>query len=244
MGGSGGIRIAFIIEDASMETTTLERRRSDPERSSKFPSFLGMQDQELQSLSAHAKLQSFPRNKIVIHEGDHTDSVYVIHSGRVKVFLYGKNGKEIDLNVLGPGEYFGEMVLDSGPRSASVMTLEAAQFFIIPQSVFREFVIKHPEFAMRLIKTLIFRTRGLLNNVRSLASLDVYGRVARLLLDLAVEEDDKLVILGKLTKQEIANRVGASREMISRVFKDLSTGGYIELAKDRITIAKTLPGHW
>ena len=228
-----------------METTTLERKRTAFERPAKFPSFLGMQDEELHSLSAHAKLQSYPRNKIVVHEGDRTDSVYVIHSGRVKVFLYGRNGKEIDLNVLGPGEYFGEMVLDAGPRSASVMTLEASQFFIIPQPVFREFVIKHPEFAMRLIKTLIHRARGLLNNVRSLASLDVYGRVARLLLDLAAEDEDgKLVILGKLTKQEIANRVGASREMISRVFKDLSTGGYIELEKGRIVIAKSLPGHW
>ncbi len=224
--------------------TTLERKRSDLERSPRFPSFLGLQDEELQSLSAHATLQSFPRHKIVVHEGDRTDSVYVIHSGRVKVFLYGKNGKEIDLNVLGHGEYFGEMVLDHGPRSASVMTLEPSQFFIIPQPVFREFVIKHPEFAMRLIKTLIFRTRGLLNNVRSLASLDVYGRVARLLLDLAVENEGRLVIQGKLTKQEIANRVGASREMISRVFKDLSTGGYIEMEKDLIIIAKTLPGHW
>ncbi len=208
------------------------------------PSFLGLEDAELESLSAHAKLQSFPRNKIVVHEGDKTDSVYVIHSGRVKVYLNGKNGKEIDLNILGPGEYFGEMVLDSGPRSASVMTIEPAQFFIIPHAVFRDFVTKHPEFAMRLIKMLIFRTRGLLNNVKSLASLDVYGRVARLLLELAVEQDGQLVILGKLTKQEIANRVGASREMISRVFKDLSTGGYIEQEKGKILIAKTLPGHW
>lgn len=227
-----------------METTTLERRRTAFERTPKFPSFLGLQDGELHSLSAHAKLQSYPRNKIVVHEGDRTDSVYVIHSGRVKVFLYGRNGKEIDLNVLGPGEYFGEMVLDHGPRSASVMTLEPSQFFIIPQPVFRDFVVKHPEFALRLIKTLILRTRGLLNNVRSLASLDVYGRVARLLLELAVEEDGRLVIHGKLTKQEIANRVGASREMISRVFKDLCTGGYIELEKGKLTIAKTLPGHW
>ncbi len=223
--------------------TTIERRPA-AQRPPKFPSFLGMQDEELHSLSAHAKLQSFPRHKIVIHEGDRSDSVYVIHSGRVKVFLYGRNGKEMDLNVLGPGEYFGEMVLDSGPRSASVMTLEPAEFFIIPQAVFREFVIKHPEFAMRLIKTLIFRTRGLLNNVRSLASLDVYGRVARLLIDLAIDEDGRQVIVGKLTKQDIANRVGASREMISRVFKDLCAGGYIETEKGRITIAKTLPSHW
>ena len=224
--------------------TALEHKRSTPDQSPKFPSFLGMRDAELESLSGHAKLQSYPRNKIVVHEGDRTDSVYVIHSGRVKVFLYGRNGKEIDLNILGPGEYFGEMVLDAGPRSASVITLEPAQFFIIPQPVFRDFVIKHPEFAMRLIKTLIFRTRGLLNNVRSLASLDVYGRVARLLLELAEEVDGRLVIQGKLTKQEIANRVGASREMISRVFKDLCTGGYIEMEKDRIVIAKTLPDRW
>jgi len=224
--------------------STLERKRGPSAPAAKFPSFLGLQDEELHTLSVHAKLQSFPRNKLIIHEGDRTDSVYVIHSGRVKVFLYGRNGKEIDLNILGPGEYFGEMVLDSGPRSASVMTLEPSQFFIIPQPVFRGFVTKHPDFAMRLIKTLIFRARGLLNNVRSLASLDVYGRVARLLLDLATEEGGKLVIHGKLTKQEIANRVGASREMISRVFKDLSVGGYIEVEKTKITIARNLPDHW
>ena len=224
--------------------TTVENKRSNQERTPKFPSFLGIQDEELHSLSAHATLQSFPRHKIIIHEGDRTDSVYIIHSGRVKVFLYGRNGKEIDLTVLGPGEYFGEMVLDNGPRSASIMTLEPCQFFIVPHQVFRDFVVKHPEFTMRLIKTLIFRARGLLNNVRSLASLDVYGRVARLLLDLAVEQDGKMVIVGKLTKQEIANRVGASREMISRVFKDLTAGGYIELEKGRITIAKSLPGQW
>ncbi len=222
--------------------TTFENKRSGQERSPKFPGFLGIRDEELHSLSAHATLQSFPRHKIIIHEGDRTDSVYIIHSGRVKVFLYGRNGKEIDLTVLGPGEYFGEMVLDNGPRSASIMTIEPCQFFIVPQPVFRDFVARHPEFTMRLIKTLIFRARGLLNNVRSLASLDVYGRVARLLLDLAVEQDGKMVIVGKLTKQEIANRVGASREMISRVFKDLTAGGYIEIEKGRITIARSLPG--
>ena len=221
-----------------------ERKRSIPGPAGKLPSFLGLTDEEIRSLSAHVELQSYPRNKAVINEGDSTDSVYVIHSGRVKVFLYGRNGKEIDLNILGPGEYFGEMVLDSGPRSASVMTIEPSEFFIIPQRVFRDFLVMHPDFAMRLIKMLIYRTRGLLNNVRSLASLDVYGRVARLLLDLATEEDGKLVIDGKLTKQEIANRVGASREMISRVFKDLSVGGYIEVEKNRITIARNLPDHW
>ena len=224
--------------------TTIERKRAATERSPKFPGVLGIEDAELQSLAAHAKLQAFPRHKMIIHEGDRTDTFYIIQSGRVKVFLYGRNGKEIDLTTLGPGEYFGEMVLDNGPRSASIMTIEPCQFYVVPQPVFRDFLAKHPEFTMRLIKTLILRARGLLNNVRSLASLDVYGRVARLLLDLAVEQDGRMVIEGKLTKQEIANRIGASREMISRVFKDLSGGGYINLEKDRIVIAKSLPGHW
>ena len=220
-----------------------------PERDTLAPTarmtrILDLHDEELQSLAEHAQLQSYPKNKVIVSEGDKTSSIYVIHSGRVKVFLYGRNGKEIDLNILGPGEYFGEMVLDSGPRSATVMTLEPAKLFIIPHAVFRAFVIKHPEFAMRLIKTLILRTRGLLNNVRSLALLDVYGRVARLLLELAVEEDGRLVVLGKLTKQDIANRVGASREMISRVFKDLAQGGYIELEKGKITIVRNLPEGW
>ena len=223
---------------------TPERKRGVSRREGKVPPAPGLQDDELLTLSAHAKLQSFPRNQAIVNEGDRTDSVYIIHSGHVKVFLYGRNGKEIDLNILGPGEYFGEMVLDSGPRSASVMTLEPTQLFIIPQRVFLDFLVKHPDFAMRLIKTLIHRTRGLLNDVRSLASLDVYGRVARLLLELAVEEDGVLVIHGKLTKQDIANRVGASREMISRVFKDLTMGGYIEVEKTRITIARVPPDHW
>ncbi len=227
-----------------MQTQTIaERRRASGTTSRTFPAIPGIQDEELESLSTHATVQGYPRRKLIVHEGDRTNSVYLIRSGRVRVFLYGKNGREIDVNELGPGEYFGEMVLDAGPRSASVMALEATECFVIPLAAFREFIAGHPDFTLRLIKTLIHRTRGLLNNVRSLASLDVYGRVARLLLELAREEAGRQVIHGKLTKQDIANRVGASREMISRVFKDLTVGGYIVVEKDRITIARTLPEH-
>lgn len=221
-----------------------EHQRASAIRSAKFPAVPGLQDEELASLSENGRLQRFARNTVIIREGDRTDSVYFVRSGRVKVFLYGETGREVYINVLGAGEYFGEMVLDTGPRSASVICLEETECLIIPLTVFRAFVIKHPEFALRLIQTLIHRTRGLLNNVRSLALLDVYGRVARLLLDLAEDEDGKQVVRGKLTKQDIANRVGASREMISRVFKDLQTGGYIELEKNQITIARSLPERW
>lgn len=204
-----------------------------------------MQDDSLEVLSAHAPVRTFPKNALVITEGDSTtDSVYLIRSGRLKVYLCSAAGKEVDLNVLGPGDYFGEMELDQGPRSASVVALERSELAVIRQSEFRKFLAENPNFAMQLILKLIARKRGLLKNVKSLALLDVSHRVARLLLEMATEENGKLIITQKLSKRDIANRVGATREMASRVFKDLVVSGYIELENEKITIAKRLPQHW
>ncbi len=135
------------------------------------------------------------------------------------------------------------MVLDEGPRSASVATLETSKFYIIPKAEFRRFLSGHPDFAMKLINRLMHRVRALTENVRNLALLDVYGRVARLLLELAVEQDGKLVVTEKLTQKDIADRVGASREMVSRIFKDLVAGGYVTLEHKQITINRDLPPH-
>ncbi|RPI41017.1 MAG: Crp/Fnr family transcriptional regulator, partial [Betaproteobacteria bacterium] len=185
-----------------------------------------------------------PRNTIILSEGDETDSLYIIVSGRVKVFLSDDAGKEVVLGTQGPGDYFGEMAIDGRPRSASVMTLEPSQFAVIPKAKFREFVRSHPDFAVHVIEKLAGRIRTLTENFKSLALLDVYGRVARLLLDLARDQDGKLVVGERLTHQEIASRVGASREMISKIFKGLSQGGYISVDRRRIIINKTPPRHW
>lgn len=213
-------------------------------RSAATPPFLGLEEHELRALSAHATVQAFPKNTVVINEGDRTDSIFFIRAGRVKVYLHSELGREVVLNVHGPGEYFGEMVLDEGPRSASVMTLEPSQFLIISKADFRQFLSTHPDFAMRLINRLMGRVRALTENVRSLALMDVYGRVARLLLELAVEDDERLVVTEKLTQKDIADRVGASREMVSRIFKDLIAGGYIAVENKQITINKDLPRRW
>jgi CRP/FNR family cyclic AMP-dependent transcriptional regulator len=199
---------------------------------------------ELRTLSAEGVVKAFPKQAVIVNEGDETDSLYVILSGRVKVFLSDEAGKEIVLGTQGPGEYFGEMVLDGGPRSASVMTLEPCRFAVVPKQKFREFLRTHSDFSVHLIEKLIRRTRALTDSVKSLALMDVYGRVARLLLELATEEDDRLVIHEKLTQQDIASRVGASREMISKILKDLSAGGYVTVEQKRITINKTPPKHW
>jgi CRP/FNR family cyclic AMP-dependent transcriptional regulator len=203
-----------------------------------------LSEAELEAVSRRAVTRTLPKSAVVVSEGDGTDSLYIIVSGRVRIFVSDEKGKEIVLGNAGPGEYFGEMVLDEGPRSASVMTLEPTRFLVVPKEDFMGFVAKSPEFSLHLIRKLIRRVRSLTNDVKSLALMDVYGRVARMLLELAVERDGMQVIEGRLTQQEMANRVGASREMISRILTDLASGGYITVARDRITIARALPRAW
>jgi len=198
----------------------------------------------LRAIAAHAVTRTFPKNAIILNEGDRADCLYVILEGRVKVFVANPDGKEVLLSTQGPGEYFGEMMLDEGPRSASVITLEPSRFLVVPKAEFRQFLLDNPPFAVQLIEGLIHRVRSLTKNVKSLALMDVYGRVARVLLELAEERDGSMVITHKLTQQDIASRVGASREMISKILKDLSVGGYITVEHRRITINKKPPQHW
>ena len=136
------------------------------------------------------------------------------------------------------------MILDEGPRSASVMTLEPSRFSVITTDQFKQFLAKNPEAGLELVKSLIHRVRALTKAVGNLALLDVYGRVARLLLDLATEVDGRQVIAGHLTQQDMASRVGCSREMISRIMKDLRAGGYIRMDGETIVVAKTPPRNW
>jgi len=200
---------------------------------------------ELCALSVQGAVKSFPKHAVIVSEGDETDSLFVIVSGRVKVFLADEAGKEIVLGTQGPGEYFGEMALDGGARSASIITLEPSRFVVVPRRKVREFLRTQPEFSVRLVEKLIRRTRALTASVKNLALMDVYGRVARLLLELAEQDEGgTLVIREKLTQRDVANRVGASREMVSRILTDLAAGGYISVKQKHITVHKAPPRHW
>lgn len=203
-----------------------------------------LSDANLKAMGSHGIARTYPKNTIIVSEGDQTDSLYVILEGRVKVFVSDDSGDEVLLLTQGSGEYFGELVLDEGPRSASIMTLEASRFLVVPNADFREFVMHNPAFALSLIEKLIGRVRTLTASVKSLALMDVYGRVARLLLELAEERDGGLAIMHRLTQQEIASRIGASREMVSRILKDLSTGGYLTQSRTGIVLHRKPPEHW
>ena len=141
-------------------------------------------------------------------------------------------------------EYFGELaLLDDAARSASVMCLEDCTLSVISRQAFEDFLATHLELALPLLRGLARRVRVLTDNVKSLSLLDVYGRVAKLLLEEASEDGERL-ITSKMTQQDIASRVGSSREMISRILKDLKLGGYIDIEDKRIVINQPLPEKW
>ncbi len=201
-------------------------------------------DPFVRELAALGRLRSYPKNTVFITEGDSSDSVFVVLSGRIKIFLSDTEGHEMILDTQGPGEYVGEMALDGNPRSASVMTMESTMFSVVSRDPIREEIRRNPDFALDMISKIIDRARLATNSVKDLALLDVYGRVARLLLNMAVETNGKLEIPEKLTQQEIAERVGASRDMVSRIFRDLTAGGYISVESRHITINKKPPARW
>ena len=203
-----------------------------------------LQSETLNAIAASGVIRTFPRSSILINEGDVGDSLFIVLSGRVKVFASNEQGREFVIDFHGPGEYVGEMSLDGARRSASVVTVEPTTCAVVNRAQFREFILAHPDFAMHLIERLIHRVRVTTGNLKSLALSDVYGRLVRLLNTLVVESDGKHLVPEKLTQQDIADRVGASRDMIGKLMKDLIAGGYLHVEDRTITILKKLPTGW
>lgn len=198
----------------------------------------------LRAIAASGVVRTYPKNTVLIHEGDSGDSLFIVLSGRVKVYASNDQGREVVIDFHGPGEYVGEMSLTGAPRSASVMTVEPTTCAVVARANFREFILAYPDFALHLIEKLIDRARRATENVKSLALSDVYGRLVRLLTTLARDVDGRQVVPERLTQQDIAERVGASRDMISRLLKDLVAGGYLAIEDRTITLLRKLPPAW
>lgn len=201
-------------------------------------------DALLEKIAARVPVRSFPKNAVLVMEGDDTDSLYVLVSGRVRVYVSAADGRELEINRMGRGEYFGEVTLDGGPRSASVAAVEDCRCVVVHRAELSQLLSQVPELAQHMIRKLAHRVRALTEHMRDLALMDVYGRVARLLLESAEEVDRKLVIQEPLTQKGIASRVGCSREMVSRIFSDLSAGGYLTREGRTLVILKKPPARW
>jgi len=206
--------------------------------------FAGMDEAALRELAPGGAVRAYAKNVVVVSEGDQTDALYVVMSGRVKAFVSDESGREVVVNTIGAGDYFGELVLDGGPRAASIMTLEPCRMYIIPQSEVGQILGQNPAFTRDLMRKLIGKVRSLTARVADLALKDVYARLAKFIEENAVESDGRRVIPERLTQNDIAARIGGSREMVSRILKDLSAGGYVAVEAKQIVLLKKLPAHW
>ena len=207
--------------------------------------FDGLSDEQAEVLKGRSRIRSFAPNTIVVNEGDDGSSLFVVQSGSLKVFLTDNVGREVTLSLLDPGDYFGELaLLDDAPRSASVIALTRSEVLQIPRVAFLALIEAHPACMQIVVRNLVGRIRTLTESVRSLALVDVFGRISRIFNSLAVEEDGVGIIDRRLTQQDLANMVGASREMVNRILRDMVSGGYVEIEPQRIILRKKLPSHW
>ncbi|MDR3452605.1 MAG: Crp/Fnr family transcriptional regulator [Rhodoferax sp.] len=196
-------------------------------------------------LAQRGMVHRYPKHKVLITEGSTGDTLFVLLAGSVKVYSMDEYGREITYSTVNAGDYFGEMSLDGGVRSASVMTLEPCVCSVLSSNDVRAHLVQHPQFAFSLVEHVIRRARNATAIARNMALLTVYGRVVTLLEGMhGPASDAASVMLRPITHQDIASRVGSSREMVSRLLKDMEKGGYIELGVKRITLLKKLPPRW
>ena len=226
-------------DEDPVENTFIETARTSAE-----PVHGLVADSAMHHLARLGRLHRFARHTIFLAEGDIADTVYVILEGRVKVFSSGPNGDEIVLNICGPGECLGEMALDGGHRSASVIALESVSCSVVSRQALREAITHDPDIALKIIALLIGRARLATDKIKDLALRDVYQRVTRLLQSLAKEQAGVSVVSERLSQQEIADRVGASRDMVARVMRELVGGGYISVEHKVIRLVKKFPARW
>ena len=201
----------------------------------------------LRSLALSGVARRFRKNAEILRENEPGDSIFIIITGKVQAYSSEVNGREVIFSIQGSGEYFGEMALDGGLRSASVRAIEASLCSMVTRRTVEAHFIAHPEFASELIARLIHRIRMLTNTTRGLALLGVYQRIADLFDRLASASDGggaERIIVERMTHQRIAAHVGASREMVSKILKELQVGGYLKTENQRIVLMRQLPPGW
>jgi len=204
--------------------------------------FSDLEKDQIDALAQVAKSRVYPKGSIIIYEGDTGDALlYLIIEGRAKVTLISDEGREIILATLKTGDFFGEMsLLDGAPRSATIVAMEDTRLLVLYREDFLAKLVEHPSVSMKIFQALTARLRAANHKIGSLALLDVYGRVANTIYQMAKTEGRRLgnnrLCFSRPTQQEIANMVGTSREVVQRVMKDLGQRGYITVAGKEIIV--------
>lgn len=230
--------------DSSMLSTTAFERDSALAITGNHSTIDQLDSKLVQAVSERGVVRDYPKNMIIINEGDRNDLIFFVLSGQVKVYLTGEDGKEMILVKHGAGEYFGELALDGSPRSASVATTEPTKLAILKGSELKSLVTDQPDLAMHLIMKLIRIARYSTETIRDLALTDVYHRLVKYLMRIATPEGDRLVINPKPTQEEIAKNIAASRDMVTKILKQLAIGNYIVSEGKAFVILKRPPAAW
>ena len=201
-------------------------------------------DLVLAELAKLGETRTWEPGTTVVTEGEVADSMYIVHSGELRAVVAGDGGRTVELNTLGVGELFGELMLSGGRRAATVQVTVRARLTRVTRAEVERVLASRPDLAMHLIHRLVQRVRTLSHTVGRLASVDVYGRLVGMFDALAVDDGGRRIVPGPLSQTRIAERLGASKAMVNRLLQDLARGGYIEVSRERIVLLKKLPPHW
>ena len=201
-------------------------------------------DEFLSELARLGETRTWDAGVTVVAEGEVADCLYIVHSGELRAVVTGDGGRTVELNTLGAGELFGELMLSGERRAATVRVTTRARLTRVTRSEVERVLVSRPDLAFQLIQRLVQRVRALTRTVGGLVSVDVYGRLVSLFDALAVDDQGRRVVPGPLSQSRIAERLGASKAMVHRLLHDLSRGGYIEVSRERIVLLRKLPTRW
>jgi CRP/FNR family cyclic AMP-dependent transcriptional regulator len=199
--------------------------------------------EELQAAAQRFTVRRYPKGAILVTEGDRLEFFSIVLEGRAKFFWRDDEGRQVDVAIVGPGEDFAAQAIGAEPMLTSIIAIEDLRLASTPVSEFEGLLLRHPQLALAYLKRVIFLFRRSMLGRKAFSMEDVYGRVTQLLVASAVETDGVLVT-ERLTHAEIGQRVGATREMVGRVLRDLARGGYIRSDRGRIAVLRTLPRRW
>ena len=205
------------------------------------PIFSELTDADISSLARLSSRRRYPKDTVVFFENEEGDFFFMILEGRIKVTILGDDGREVILSMLGPGDFFGEMaLLDNEPRSATAIAVEESELLSLHRTDFQTVLTDNRSITTALIKILTARLRRANHQISTLALLDVYGRVARVIVDMAREEGRRLrdgrIAFRRATHQEIANRIGTTLETVTRMLKDIELQGLIHIEGKEIVV--------
>lgn len=203
-----------------------------------------LDEEGLQSLADIAVRRSYKKNMMIIQQGDDANTMFILIEGEMRVFVEDEQGKQLTVRILKSGDSFGEVALVGDfPRTASVVTTTACVVAAFSREKYLTFLKQHPEISLALAKTLANMVRDTTEELGSIALYDVYGRITYILEKYAVETDEHRLV-PKFTHREIAGMIGSSREMVSKILKELENGEYISVEPDHYRIRRQLPARW